>query len=134
MIFIDIKGSLCDNVIHGILINAENAASHKYVVQNGRSMFRAISESVGNSVLIPSQNSFKFMRGCSGLLISADKTGNLYNISEESYLGLVTNELNKDYNVCDVGKLNSINGEGLKIVQAYDLGDRTEPYRPGSRG
>ena len=28
--------------------NAENSASHKYVVQNGRSMFRAISESVGN--------------------------------------------------------------------------------------
>ena len=47
-----------DRLFDFINANAENAASHKYVVQNGRSMFRAISESVGNSVLIQSQNSF----------------------------------------------------------------------------
>lgn len=29
----------------------------KYIVQNGQSMFRAISEMVGDSVLIPSENS-----------------------------------------------------------------------------
>ena len=40
-----------------IVINAENTTLHKYTVQNGRSMFRAISEIVGNSVLIPSQYS-----------------------------------------------------------------------------
>lgn len=41
-----------------IIFNAEDAALHKYVVQNGRSMVKAISEIGGNSVQISSQNSF----------------------------------------------------------------------------
>ena len=41
-----------------IIINVENDASSKYVVQNGRSLFRAISEIVGNSILIKHQNPF----------------------------------------------------------------------------
>ena len=39
------------------IISAENTTLHKYTVQNGRKMFRAILEIVGSSVLIPSQNS-----------------------------------------------------------------------------
>lgn len=35
-----------------IVINAENASSHKPIVQDGRSTFWAISEIVGNSFLI----------------------------------------------------------------------------------
>lgn len=38
-----------------IVINAENATSHKYIVQNGKRIFRDIFEIVGNSVLIPGQ-------------------------------------------------------------------------------
>lgn len=34
------------------IINIENTVSHKYVTKNGRSMFRAIAERIGNSVLI----------------------------------------------------------------------------------
>lgn len=39
-----------------IVINAENATLHKYVIQNDKRIFRAILETVGNSVLIPGQN------------------------------------------------------------------------------
>lgn len=42
----------------GFAINAENATLHKHTEQNSRRVFRTISETVGNSVLIPSQNSF----------------------------------------------------------------------------
>ena len=40
-------------------IKAEKVTSIKYVVLNGRSKFNAISAIVGNSVLIPIQNSVK---------------------------------------------------------------------------
>lgn len=33
------------------IFNAEDAASQTYLIQNGKSMFRAISEVAGNSVL-----------------------------------------------------------------------------------
>lgn len=39
-----------------IIVSAENAVLHKYIVQNSRSMLGAISEIVGNSVLILSPN------------------------------------------------------------------------------
>lgn len=38
-------------------ISVGNAALHKLIAQNGRTMFRAISEFIGNSALIPNQNS-----------------------------------------------------------------------------
>ena len=40
-----------------LLDSAEGAAPGKYVVQNGRSVFRVISKIVRNTVQIPSQNS-----------------------------------------------------------------------------
>lgn len=43
-----------------MITGAENVPSHKYTAQNGRSTIRAISDisdAVGNSVLIPNQNS-----------------------------------------------------------------------------
>jgi hypothetical protein len=40
-----------------IIINIENTFLYKYIVKNGRNMHRAISELLGNFVLIPSQNS-----------------------------------------------------------------------------
>lgn len=39
-----------------MIAKSENAALHKFIVQNSKTMFRAISEIVKNSVLIPSQN------------------------------------------------------------------------------
>lgn len=41
-----------------IIFNAEDAALQKYVVQNVRSMVKAISEIGGISVQVSSQNSF----------------------------------------------------------------------------
>lgn len=41
-----------------VIINAENTTSHKHVLHNTRSMFTVISETTGNSALIPRQNSF----------------------------------------------------------------------------
>lgn len=46
-----------DSYFDFIISNAHLSTSHKYVVQNGRSMLRTISEAVRNSVLIPSYNS-----------------------------------------------------------------------------
>lgn len=40
-----------------IIVNAENSTLHKYIVQNSRSTFRAISDVLGHPDLIPSQNS-----------------------------------------------------------------------------
>lgn len=43
-----------------MITGAENVPSHKHTAQNGRSIVRAISDisdAVGNSVLIPNQNS-----------------------------------------------------------------------------
>jgi hypothetical protein len=40
------------------VITSENTTSHECIVQNGRQIFRAISEVVGKPVLILSHNSF----------------------------------------------------------------------------
>lgn len=40
-----------------IMVSAENSALQKFVVHNSRRILKAISEIVGNSVLIPKQNS-----------------------------------------------------------------------------
>lgn len=47
-----------DQYFDFIITNAGNAASHKDLIQKGRSMFKGISEIVGRSVLIANQNSF----------------------------------------------------------------------------
>lgn len=47
-----------DQYFDCIIVNAVNSAWHKHMPQNGRRVFRAISKTVGNCVLIPSQNSF----------------------------------------------------------------------------
>jgi hypothetical protein len=39
-----------------MIVSAENATSHKYIVQNSRNRFKAMSGMAGSSVLIPSQN------------------------------------------------------------------------------
>jgi hypothetical protein len=41
-----------------VIINSENSTLHKHIEQSSQSVFRTISEAVGNSVLIPCQNSF----------------------------------------------------------------------------
>lgn len=46
-----------DQYFRLVIFNAENSTLLKHIMQNGRSVFRAISEIVGNSILIPSQNS-----------------------------------------------------------------------------
>jgi hypothetical protein len=52
-----------DQYFYFKLILAGKFALHKYIIQNGRSVFGAISEMVGNSVLIPNQNVFSgFMK------------------------------------------------------------------------
>lgn len=43
-----------------VVSEAENIASHKYTTQHGRKTFRPASEIVGDSIQIPSQNSFKY--------------------------------------------------------------------------
>lgn len=51
-----VVGHQCvSELIFILFIIAENTASHKYIVQNGRSWFRAISEIVRNFILILSQ-------------------------------------------------------------------------------
>jgi hypothetical protein len=40
-----------------IIVSTENVTLHKHIVQNNRSMFRDMLEILGNSTLIPSQNS-----------------------------------------------------------------------------
>lgn len=41
-----------------LIINVQNSTLHRYVVQYARSMFRAISETTGNSAAIPSDAGF----------------------------------------------------------------------------
>lgn len=47
-----------DRYFDSIMVDAGNISYHKYIAQNGRHIFRAISEMVGNFVLISSQNLF----------------------------------------------------------------------------
>lgn len=42
-----------------IVVSAKNSISHTYVVENERSMFRATSGMVGNSVLVSNQSPLK---------------------------------------------------------------------------
>lgn len=48
-----------DGCFDFIFVSAKNSISHTYVVENERSMFRATSEMVGNSVLVSNQSSLK---------------------------------------------------------------------------
>ena len=50
---------MVDQYFDSINTGVKSVALHKYIVQNGRSMFKSISEIAGNPVLILSQNSFK---------------------------------------------------------------------------
>ena len=55
-------------------VRAEKVTSHNNVVLNGRSTFNAISAIVGNSVLVPIQNSVKgFFSGIVVLSLSHTK-------------------------------------------------------------
>lgn len=54
--------SRIDQYFHFIIINAENATLHKHITQNGRSMFKVISEIIEKFALIPSQNSSFLLR------------------------------------------------------------------------
>lgn len=45
-----------------IIANAEDTISHEYIVQYGGSVFMPISETVGNSLLIPCQNSLGLLK------------------------------------------------------------------------
>ena len=49
-----------DQYFDFIIVSAENTTLHKYIAQNVRSIFRAISEIVGNPVLVPSQKSINW--------------------------------------------------------------------------
>lgn len=46
-----------------MVLSAGNIASRKLIIQNGRSIFRVISEFIGNSILIPTQNSLNDFLG-----------------------------------------------------------------------
>ena len=60
-----------------ICVKAEKVTSHKYVVLNGRRTFNAISAIVGNSVLVPIQNSVKdFFGKCSFKFESLESSAN----------------------------------------------------------
>ena len=49
---------MCDFIVD----SAANSSCHSYVVQSDRIIFRAISEFVGSSLLIPSQNFIGFFK------------------------------------------------------------------------
>lgn len=49
----------CNN--DSVIANVENTTLHKYTVYNGRSVWGVISEIVGNSFLLWSQNSFNII-------------------------------------------------------------------------
>ena len=51
----------------------------------------------------------KDFKGCSGMLVHADKTGNIYNVDRKKYEKPITNELSKDYKICDPSKNTEIN-------------------------
>ena len=52
-------------------VKAEKIISHIYVVLNGRRTFNVISEIVGNSVLVPIQNSVKGFFGKSSFMFES---------------------------------------------------------------
>lgn len=54
--------SRIDQYFHFIIINAENATLHKHITQNGRSMFKVISEIIEKFALIPIENSSFFVK------------------------------------------------------------------------
>ena len=60
------------------------------------------------------------------MIVSADKTSNLYMMEVEDYKKLHTKEIQKEYKVARENQAVRINCEAAKIVRRMDLDDRVE--------
>ena len=62
------------------------------------------------------------------LYISADKTNDLYKLSEDNYKKLLTNNITKSYKKTNTTAINNINKKAKCIVQRLHLDDRDEQF------
>ena len=66
------------------------------------------------------------LKESSDVVVSADKTGNLYCLPPTVYNHHLRNNITADYRKVDVAALNDINAEGAKIAKKLQLADRIE--------
>ena len=80
----------------------------------------------------PFQNELKKniqdIKKCKDLLISADKTTNIYKVSANTYKKLLTDNITKDYKQTTHATVKQINTEARAIAAELELGDRIEVY------
>ena len=71
-------------------------------------------------------NDRKNRKKCPKLLIPADKTNNLYEITSEQYNKLLLENISKTYKKTTVSVINAINTEAKAITEDLNLDERIE--------
>ena len=66
------------------------------------------------------------IRKSKNIIIPADKTRNMYEVSEQQYEKLLTNNITKNYKLTQPKTYNSINQEAKEIAQRMKIDDRVE--------
>lgn len=64
------------------------------------------------------------------LLVSSDKTANIYKVTPSLYFKLIRDEIHRSYKIVNSTMLNRLNSEHFHALRALRLLDKTEPYRP----
>ena len=73
-------------------------------------------------------NDIKSIKSNAKLLIPADKTNNLYELTTEEYNKLLTENISKTYKKSSISTLNKINTEAKSIAKDLNLEERIEQY------
>ena len=68
----------------------------------------------------------QMIRNCKDLIISADKTGNFYQVDPKEYQKYLKNTITKDYQKVNESVLENINNEAANIASKLQLDDRID--------
>ena len=72
------------------------------------------------------RNDIRNIRQSGKVVVSADKSGNMYKMDKTDYKKHLSNSITTDYKKADYRNVNSINSEARKIAKSLDLDDRME--------
>ena len=73
------------------------------------------------------QKDARTIRKCNKIVVNADKTNNVYNISKDTYNALMNTNVTAHYKKTDARTEVNINSEAKRITNKLEISDRVEP-------
>ena len=81
---------------------------------------------IRNNFLDKVKEDVKKVKQCDKIIVSADKSRNMYKMSKEDYNKFLVENVTKTYKKGNVSKVKDINKESLEIVKKLGIEDRVE--------